>query len=121
MGNRNVLSNSSICKVISVKPLHRNNRMYEAVVQVDIESYNKIMEKDKVFVEYDCCSVYDSIHVCRCYKCSSFHHIAKHCIKSIPVCLRFSEFHFLKDCTATQLKYVHCSNLKSKQGVNNTA
>lgn len=109
---------NSVCDLVYVKPLRNNNQIYQALIQVDIETYNRIIDKGKIFVGYDYCSVYDAIDVKRCYKCCGFHHIANKCIKDTPVCPKCSGNHFLKECTATDLKCVHCSNLNSTQNMN---
>lgn len=117
-GNRNFFMDNSVCDLVYVKPLRNNNQIYQALIQVDIETYNRIIDKGKIFVGYDYCSVYDAIDVKRCYKCCGFHHIANKCIKDTPVCPKCSGNHFLKECTATDLKCVHCSNLNSTQNMN---
>lgn len=113
--NNHLFVTNSICQIVNVAPLRKNRKVYQATLQLDKVTYNKILTCGKLFVGYDYCSVYDAVDLRRCYKCCGFHHIASKCTLDRPICPKCSEFHSVKDCKAELLKCVHCSKLKTTQ------
>lgn len=111
--NKSLFSENSQCQLVTFQPLRKNNRIYQAILQVDITTYNKLMECGKVFVGYSYCSIYDAIDLRRCFKCCGFHHIANHCSKTTPTCPKCSDGHTIKECTSNVLKCTLCAHYKN--------
>lgn len=107
--NKSVFSENSECKVIKLWPTKKNSNVFQAILQVDVATYNNLMSggDGKLFVGYDYCNVYDSVQLIRCYKCSGFNHHSDRCTfhRSCPRC---TEDHPVKECKAVNLKCVNC-------------
>lgn len=105
---------NSVCEIVYVKSQRKNKRMYQAVLQVDIDTYHRVLKAGKLAIGLDFdCSVFCAIELRRCFKCCGYHHLVKQCTKESPTCPKCSENHYLKDCSSQHVKCVHCSNLNS--------
>lgn len=51
------------CKVLKIWHTKKNNYVFQAILQVDVNSYNNIMSigNGKLFIGLDVCDVYDSV------------------------------------------------------------
>lgn len=119
--NQSTFSGSSDLQLISFGLMERRrndagggsqrkkSRIYQAVVQVNIATYQKALDVGQLLVGYDCCSVYDAVEVTRCYNCCGYNHISNNC-KSKRVCPRCTGDHLVKDCTSHALKCINCFN-----------
>ncbi|CAH0552453.1 unnamed protein product [Brassicogethes aeneus] len=115
--NKFIFNEISECKVIKIWPTKNNKNIYQAVLQVDSTTYNKLMSvsKDKLLVGLNYCSVYDSVYVLRCFKCNGFNHLSKDCSNQNNSCPRCAQEHLLEECKATdtELKCINCTNLNN--------
>lgn len=109
--NKSLCSNSFECKLLKFWSTKRNKDIYQAVLQIDVVTYNNIMAagRGKLFVGFDMCDVYDSIDIRRCYKCCGFNHTSVQC-KSKECCPKCGGGHSVKDCTSNVLKCTNCDN-----------
>ena len=112
--NSQIIAENSELKLISFDPVKarldrggRRSKVFQAVVQLDIATYNKLLSAGQIFVGYDCCSVYDAIEITRCYNCCGYHHISAKC-KLKAVCPKCSGDHPVKECSSAVLKCVNC-------------
>lgn len=124
--NKNEISPNSDLKLISLAPLKRNNNIFQAVIQCDITTYQRIMLQGKLFVGYDYCRVFDAIDLMRCYKCCGYHHLAKNCRSPIFICPLCAQNHQMNDCPKTGSNYcINCHNFNKSSDnpvpVNHTA
>lgn len=111
--NKSCFHESSVCELIYFKQHRKNNKLFQAVLQVDIDTYHLILRVGKLNVGLDFdCPVYCAIEVRRCFKCWGFHHLSTRCSKRI-VCPKCSDFHAKDDCQAQYFKCIHCTNLKN--------
>nr|CAH7753147.1 unnamed protein product [Callosobruchus chinensis]CAH7767673.1 unnamed protein product [Callosobruchus chinensis] len=112
-GNPDLFSNSCDFKIIKHFPTKKNENIFQAIVQVDRLSYEKIMRAGHLFVGLDSCGIFDAVEIYRCYKCNEFHHSSGRCTNAItcPVC---SENHELKQCKSQIRKCTNCLRLHSK-------
>lgn len=109
----NVLCDVSECKVVKIWPTKKNNQLYQAVIQIDSESFCKVIQQGHLFVNYDVCAVYDATDIKICYKCSGFNHFQSTCKSTIFVCPKCSLDHSIKDCTSTATpRCANCVNAK---------
>nr|CAI5860012.1 unnamed protein product [Callosobruchus analis] len=74
--NKDVISEDFQCNVMRVKSIRKRDYIFQAVLQLDYDIYSKIMSlrKDKLFVGYDVCEVYDDTVIKRCVNCSGSSH-----------------------------------------------
>ena len=90
------------------------NSLVQAIIEVDLESFNNIIEARKLLVGYDLCKVWDAIEVRRCFKCSGFNHVSNQCRQKDAICPKCAGNHLLQDCQSNDLKCIHCSSLIDK-------
>jgi hypothetical protein len=91
------LKSDTSCKLIKYWPTKRNRDIFQAVVQVDRATYDKLIAAGSVFIGYDHCYVFDAVEILRCYNCNEFQHSSKNCKqkRSCPKCanIRVSSYH----------------------------
>lgn len=114
--NRDLFQTNYTCKLLKFYPTKKNEKIFQAVLQVDKISYNNIIKAGNIFVGYDCCPVFDALEIRRCYKCNKFNHSSKFCNNNCS-CPRCGSDHSLKDCTAETLKCSNCVGLIEKEGI----
>lgn len=111
--NKHVFLENCSIDVIDVIPLKKNNRVFQAKLSLDIDSYKRAIHESSLFVGYDCCSVYDAIELRMCYRCCGFAHIAKNCNRDRK-CPKCSEDHGIGECGITDEKLFKCFNCISR-------
>lgn len=111
--NNHLINNNSDLKLIKFYATRKNNNIYQAIIQLDKISYNRVIQAGNLFVGYDSCRVYDAIDIYRCYNCNEFHHSSKFC-KNPCTCPRCGENHVVSNCKSPILKCVNCVSLKDK-------
>lgn len=114
--NKLVFNEKSECKVVKLWPTKKNSNQSQAILQVDVNTYNTLMSggDGKLFVGYDYCDVYDSVELRRCFKCSGFNHHSNRCTSQKYSCPRCSEEHPVKDCRSEVLKCINCIKFNEK-------
>jgi hypothetical protein len=115
--NKHLFSIKPECKIINFGPTKKNDKIFQALVQVDQDSYSKIIDAGRLIVGYDSCNVYDAIEVRRCFNCNEFQHIATNC-KNQLTCPKCGFGHDLKNCKSTFKRCVNCLLLNKKDKTN---
>ena len=88
----------SVTKVMHVAPSKKNKKKFYGIcVQVDGESYDKILKNGKINIGWDICAVYDAVDIPICYKCCGFNHLAKQC-DTQTVCAKCGSSHRTPEC-----------------------
>lgn len=107
----------SECKVLRVWPTKKNQRIFQAILQIDVNSYNNIVSlgSGKLVIGFDVCDIYDSVAL-RCFNCNGFNHHSDKCKSGKIYCPRCSGEHSLKDCTVPNdnLKCINCIKFNEK-------
>lgn len=116
IGMNGQLINGADCKVLKLSPTRKNKDMYQATLQVDRISYEKVMKAGNIFIGYDSCPVFDAVEILRCYNCNNFNHSAKHCSKD-PSCPRCGENHSVVNCKSDTLKCSNCVSLSLNKNI----
>lgn len=108
-------------KDVKVVNMYENPRFtyhkYNAVIEVDLDTYNCMLSAKEVNVEFDRCSVIPAINVLRCFKCGEFGHKSADC-KNCDTCSKCSQKHKTSECTSTVLKCVNCLNMNKDRKMN---
>lgn len=99
------LENSEI-KVVKVFQNHRKNG-YNCIIQVDGETFKKLMNEQKIFIGWDRCRVTECVDLLRCYNCSGFQHKSSEC-KRDKACPRCAQNHDLKECKQEKRECANC-------------
>nr|CAH7723632.1 unnamed protein product [Callosobruchus chinensis]CAH7724844.1 unnamed protein product [Callosobruchus chinensis] len=108
--NKGIIGDNSRCKILEIKPVRKRNDVFQALLQVDIETYNRIMSvsNGKLLLGYDVCAVFDAVTIKRCFNCSAFSHMSNECKNQQLHCPRCGENHLVKNCKSTTLKCINC-------------
>lgn len=115
--NSDLFANGQL-SLVSIANVKKNKNIYQAVLQLDALAYKLSLRSNRVFVGYDCCTVYDALEVTRCFNCSGFHHISSKC-RGRVACPRCAGEHSLEGCKSQTLKCINCFSVsKSLPGIN---
>ena len=109
--NSNSFNLNSICNVVKVYPTRKNEKIFQAVIELDRTTYEHVIRLDFILVGYDYCKVYDAHELRRCFKCSEFNHSSRYCKKQ-RACPKCSEDHDLRDCKSEILHCMNCVKLE---------
>ena len=88
---------------------NKKNKMQTAIIKVNSTTYSLIRStKNKIYVGYQSCKVFDDINMKPCYNCARIEHSGKKC-KNKATCLRCSGEHLTMDCDRkAKVKCVNC-------------
>lgn len=103
---------------IKIKTIFENKKRndFGAILEIDNEAYNKILNGDKIKIGWCRCRVFECVDVRRCYKCCGYNHISSHC-KNRLSCLKCGGEHLMKDCSARNSVCVNCKIAVEKLNV----
>lgn len=92
---------------------------FSAVIEIDCESFNKIMssERKKLNVGWSSCIVKEYVSVLSCYKCQGFNHKASDC-KNERACKKCSGKHDVSQCKSKVMKCTNCVQANKKLNLN---
>lgn len=115
-------------KILKREKVFRMNKCIETmnniVLEVDCESYERIMSKGKIKYKWESFDVVDNIFIRRCYKCFGFSHMAAECKneRACPIC---AQNHEKGNCKVKDKKCINCitanNKFKTKFDVNHCA
>lgn len=114
---QNSLIENSELKLISFFERKINNVVkYSAVVEIDADSFPKVIEAGKVNIGWERCKVFDGVDIVRCYKCKGFNHISSECKKEVETCLKCLENHKTSECKNETIimKCINCIRANNK-------
>lgn len=111
----------SIIEVIRREQVKRNGRIcdgvFNIVLQVDANAYDKIMIDKKLKHHFQRYNVVDNIYIRRCYKCWGFNHNASDCRNEIS-CSKCAGSHKFNECNEKEKKCVNCMKCNERAGTN---
>lgn len=87
----------SFCRLIKYWPTYKNKDIYQAILQVDVNTYEQLLQRKNILIGYSSCFVFDAVELMRCYKCNGFNHTSTRCTKNLscPLC---AHEHNVKEC-----------------------
>lgn len=112
--NNDLLSSSAECKIVKIWPTKKNPSVFQAQLQVDMSTFKNLLNRGRVLIGLNSCTVYEAFHIPRCFKCNSFFHTKNSCRSKVscPVC---SKEHEVKDCPENSPHAcINCINLKNR-------
>lgn len=77
------------------------------ILEVDEETHQFMLRKEKLNVGWRKCPIFNHVSVKRCFKCWGFYHIAKNCTRE-ETCHKCAGNHKATECTARRDKCVNC-------------
>lgn len=95
-------------RVVAVfeNPRFKYNK-FNAILEVDVPTFNNLMKVEKINIGFDRCPVVDALHILRCFKCKGFGHKSTEC-KNEENCSKCSEHHRTAECTSKDIRCVNC-------------
>lgn len=109
------LRNSTI-SVIKVQQSTKS-KYFNAVVELDNQSYKQAIHLKKLFINWERCFVYDNVYVVQCYKCCGYNHKTDIC-KNDQSCSKCAQPHLFKDCTSSFTMCINCKTSNEKYKMN---
>lgn len=110
------MSEIEVVKVYQVKKY--NKEFYNAVIEVDKETFPKILANEKVCIGWERCRVFDAINIRRCYKCKGFNHKSADCTNK-ETCLKCHQEHKTSECSKDYInKCINCIKYNEKLKLN---
>lgn len=109
------LKNSTI-SVIKVQQSTKS-KCFNAVVELDNQSYKKALQLKKLFVDWERCFVYDNVYVVQCFKCCGYNHKTGIC-KNVQSCSKCAQQHLFKDCSNDFTRCINCKTANEKFKMN---
>lgn len=114
--SQNTFLKNSTITVVRVQQTTKS-KYYNAVVELDNQSYKKALQLKKVFIDWDRCFVYDNVYVLQCFKCCGFNHKTDIC-KNVQSCSKCAQQHLFKDCTSNFTMCINCKTANEKYKMN---
>lgn len=107
--------NMSLITVIQRKI--RSTQTNDAVVEINSESYNKLMEIGVLKLPWRECRLFEHLHVKRCYKCCGFFHNSTEC-KQTQKCSQCAGSHKHSECKSKNHCCINCKHANDKYNLN---
>jgi hypothetical protein len=92
---------------IEVTDISRRKSIITAIIKTDGETFQKLIERERIYVGWDRCRLYEHFYFQQCFNCAGFHHLAKDCKNNVS-CPRCAGSHPLKECSATVNQCSNC-------------
>lgn len=108
-----IVDNESKINVVSIK---ESVRGVMVLIEADEVTHQRLIEAERIYLDWDICRVYEYIHVTRCFNCQQFNHTSKYC-KSNEKCGVCSGDHKTDNCTSEEIKCVNCIEAKQRMGI----
>lgn len=103
-------------RLVTVIPRKKKaNSTKEVVVEVQSDSYQRILDLGVLTLPWRECKITEHLHVNRCYKCCGFFHKSTNC-KHDQKCSQCGGNHKHTECKAKKLTCVNCKNANEKYG-----
>lgn len=107
--------NISSIKIIRQYQVKRGERSYyNAIIEVNIEAFSKILSCGKLNIGWERCRTYDGTRVLCCFKCKGFNHKAENCEEK-EVCVKCLGEHRTGSCSLAPVnKCINCIRANEK-------
>lgn len=90
-----------------------SNPRYGAKLELDAETFKRIIASDKIFIGWDSCFVEEDVNIRRCFKCWGFDHVSLKC-ELIQRCPKCCGNHNQTQCESSTLKCAVCTDAVSR-------
>lgn len=110
--NDHIFNTNSKVKIVHTFEI-KNRQTFGFKMEMDGESFERLMRTPKLRIGWDICGVYEELDINRCFNCSEFHHLQKDCKKK-TACPRCSGPHPIRECTSTELSCPNCKRASSE-------
>lgn len=90
---------------------------YSVLIETDFNTFNLLVNKEKVNISLYECPVYEFSKIIKCYNCSGYNHISKDCTVE-RACPRCSKNHQQNDCKEDRFRCINCIKANKKYNLN---
>ena len=113
--NLDLFADSTEYRLLRLWALRKNNKIYQATIQLDLGTYQKVMKSGGILVGLNICKVYDDTTVSRCFQCNGFSHTKIRCPRPTicPIC---AKQHDVSTCKSQIKECINCQNLRNVHG-----
>lgn len=113
--NEDVFRSGEDCQVLKISATKRNSGVYQATLQLNPITYDRVLKAGSLIIGFDVCRIYDAVSLIRCFKCSGFNHTSLSCSRA-AACPRCGAGHEVKGCTVSDadLCCINCTRANEK-------
>lgn len=104
-------------KVLKVAKDWKDNDLFNAIVQVDKDSFEKLMQRKKVLINWDSCIIKEHFSIIRCHNCAGFNHLKVECRNDVA-CGYCSKSHESSGCNEQAVACINCIVANEKYALN---
>lgn len=105
---QNGIEDIQYLKVLKSIPSKKNPEYeYSLICEIDANTFEKVIRKGKLNIDFEKCRVFESIELFRCFKCCGYGHKSSEC-KNTLHCAKCSERHDVKDCSSERELCINC-------------
>lgn len=111
---------SAIKHLKIVKVIRVPGRKFNAVsiiCEIDSETFQQVMRRGKLNIEWEVCTVVEHVNVLRCFNCCAYGHRSNDCTKN-KKCVKCAGDHDVKDCSSDDEKCINCVTLNIERKLN---
>lgn len=119
--NSFIIGGESEISVVNVTPTKKNDKVFQAVLELDRITYERVVKVGNLFIGYDSCHIFDALEVYRCFNCNEYNHSSRSCVKSRS-CPKCGDDHSIKECQSSAFNCPNCLKINDKNiSVNHAA
>lgn len=101
---QNIIMENSEIEIKAIFETKRYNKtIYNARINIDCETYVKVIEAGRINVGWERCRVYDGTRVTQCFKCYGYNHRSSECRNS-EICYKCHGQHKSSECQQEIIK-----------------
>ncbi|XP_055388117.1 uncharacterized protein LOC129616490 [Condylostylus longicornis] len=116
---QNLHLETSELKIMKMYKIQKQSEdKYNAIIEIDNQSFPRVLQNEKVSIGWERCKVFDALRVLRCCKCNGFNHKAAES-KNEENCLNCLGKHKSRDCKKEKvIKCINCFVANDKLKLN---
>lgn len=96
-----------VVKALKITKDIRDKNLFNAIVQLDKITFDKVMSRKKVLINWDSCIVKEHHSIMRCHQCAGFNHVKDSC-KNELACGYCAKSHRSDECEENSECCINC-------------
>lgn len=106
-----------LVKALKITSDFKEKDVFNAIVEVDKYTFDKVMEKKKVLINWDSCHVKEHYSIMRCHNCVGFNHAKEECRNDLA-CGYCAKEHLSSECDEVEIACINCITANDKYKLN---
>lgn len=86
---------------------------FDVVVEVDQDSFDKLVDAGRVNLGWRSCRVVHHVHLTRCFKCCGYGHVAEKCTNKLA-CSKCGGEHKIAECDQNITRCINCKSMNER-------